>query len=103
MAGFIGWEQDLRDLDLPDLTAYYDLYYNPVNAFIVVVGDFQTEDLFPVIEKTFGKITRGMQPPQNKKIDPPQTGERRVLVKREAELPFVFMAYHVPNLRDPDS
>ena len=86
-----------------DLKAYYRAYYYPVNAFVVVVGDFKKEDVLSMIEKTFGSIHKGAAPNQKKEIDPPQTGERRVSVKRRAQLPFIVMGYHVPTLREPDS
>ena len=48
----IGWMEDLGRLTLEDLKAYYKTYYNPVNAFLVVVGDFKKEELLPKIEKS---------------------------------------------------
>jgi zinc protease len=99
----IGWMEDLERLTLDDLKTYYGVYYNPVNAFVVVVGDFKKEELLPRIERTFGAIPKGIPPDQKKSIDPPQSGERRIVVKKEAQLPFLVMGYHVPNLREPDS
>jgi zinc protease len=99
----IGWMEDIRRLSLKDLEEYYRTYYNPVNAFLVVVGDFKKEDLLPQIEKAFGAIPRGAPPDQEKSLDPPQLGERKIVVKKEAQLPFLLMGYHVPNLREPDS
>lgn len=99
----IGWKEDLEGLTLEDLKSYYDVYYNPVNAFVVVVGDFQKEEILPLIEKAFGAMVKGVPPNQKKNIDPPQTGERRIQAVREAQLPYVLMAYHVPNLKNPDS
>ncbi len=99
----IGWMEDLARLTLEDTTAYYQTFYNPANAFLVVVGDFKGEDLFPKIEKAFGSIPGGVAPNQDRSIDPPQSGERRLIVKREAQVPFLVKAFHVPNLRDPDS
>ncbi len=99
----IGWEQDLGSLTLNDLRAYYDAYYHPANAFLVVVGDFNTERILPIIERFFGRIRRGTAPNQKKAVDPPQTGERRIEVNRAAELPYLVMAYHVPNISHPDS
>ncbi len=98
----IGWQEDLERMTLADLKSYYSAYYSPVNAFLVVVGDFRKEDLMPKIENAFGAIPKGSAPDQKKDIDPPQTGERRVSATREAELPYLVMAYHVPNLRSPD-
>jgi zinc protease len=99
----IGWMQDIQRFTLEDLKNYYHTYYNPVNSFLVVVGDFKREDLLPRIEKSFGPIPRGIPPNQKKDIDPKQFGERRILVKKEAQLPSLVMGYHVPNLRQPDS
>jgi zinc protease len=99
----IGWMEDLSRLTLEDLKSYYRTYYNPVNAFLVVVGDFKKDELLPKIEKAFRSYARGIVPNQDKVKDPPQVGERRISVKKEAQLPFLVMGYHVPNLRDPDS
>jgi zinc protease len=99
----IGWEQDIDRFTLEDLKSYYGTYYNPVNAILVVVGDFRKEDLLPRIEKAFEAIPKGAAPDQKKDIDPSQTGERSVYARREAELPYLVMAYHVPNLRSSDS
>jgi zinc protease len=99
----IGWMSDLQRLTLDDLKEYYRIYYNPVNAFIVAVGDFKTGDLLRTIEKAFGSFPKGAAPNQKKDIDLPQLGERRFFVKKEAQLPSMIMGYHVPNLQDPDS
>jgi zinc protease len=99
----IGWMEDIARFTLEDVKSYYRTYYHPANAFLVVVGDFKKEDLLPRIEKAFGSYARGVVPSQEKVKDPPQVGERRISVKKEAQLPFVVMGYHVPNLREPDS
>jgi zinc protease len=99
----IGWMEDVKGFTLDDVRAYYKEYYNPANAFIVVVGDFRKKEILGSIEKAFGSIPEGVSPVQKRDIDPPQTGERRVYVKREAQLPSIVIGYHVPNLRQPDS
>jgi zinc protease len=99
----IGWMEDLSRLSPKNAEAYYRTYYNPANAFIVVVGDFEKEDLLPRIERAFGSAPKGVAPDQERPIDPPQSGERRIIVKREARLPYLIKAFHVPNLREPDS
>ena len=99
----IGWMEDIARYTLEDLKVYYRTYYNPANAFLMVVGDFKREELLPRIEKVFGSIPKGMVPNQDRDRDPPQTGERRIFVKKEAQLPSIVMGYHVPNLREPDS
>ncbi len=99
----IGWMEDIARFTLEDLKAYYKTYYNPANAFLVVVGDFKKEDLFPKIEKAFGSYSKEPSPNQERDRDPSQTGERRIFLKKEAQLPSLVMGYHVPNLREPDS
>jgi zinc protease len=99
----IGWMQDIEALSLDDLRAYYKLYYAPNNAFVVMVGDFSIQEIMPKIRAAFGEIPRGPEPPKVEVIEPPQRGERRVIVKKEAELPFIMMYYHAPNLHSPDT
>ena len=99
----IGWMEDLKRLTLDDLKEYYKTYYNPSNALLVVVGDFKKQEILPRIEKAFGSYSKGVVPNQERDKEPSQMGERRIFVKKEAQLPTILMAYHVPNLRDPDS
>lgn len=99
----IGWMDDIENLARQDLVDFYKIYYEPNNAFIVVVGDFSASEILPKIRAAFGKIPRGATPPSVRAEEPPQRGERRVTLKKEAELPLVMMSYHVPNLKSPDS
>jgi zinc protease len=99
----IGWMDDIQNLTRQDLVDYYRTYYAPNNAFIVVTGDFSTEDIVPKIKAAYGKIPRGPEPPRVRVQEPPQKGERQVILKKEAELPFLLMFYHAPNLDDPDN
>jgi len=99
----IGWMEDIARFTLEDLKTHYRTYYKPFNALLVVAGDFKKEELFPRIEKAFGSYPKGVAPNQEKDKDPTQIGERRILVKKEAQLPSLVMGYHVPNLREEDS
>jgi zinc protease len=99
----IGWADDLARLTPEDARRYYQLYYNPKNAFIVAVGDFKRDELLAGIEKAFGSISKGTEPPRYQYKDPPQMGERRVYARRDAQVPAVAMAFHVPNISDLDS
>jgi len=99
----IGWMDDIQNLSRQDLVDHYKLYYAPNNAFIVIAGDFSMEEILPKIKAAFEKIPRGPEPPKVRAEEPPQRGERRVFLKKEAELPFVMMFYHAPNLKSPDN
>jgi len=98
----VGWMEDIRRFTLEDLRAYYKTYYNPVNAFIVAAGDLRKEELLPAIERAFGSIPKGKAPEQDKGSEEPQKGERRIFVKREAQLSFIVRGYHIPNLLNHD-
>jgi len=99
----VGWMEDILNLTRQDLADFYKLYYAPNNAFIVVVGDFSTDEILPKIKAAFGKIPRGAEPPKVQVTEPEQRGERKVFLKKEAELPFVLQFYRAPNLKSPDS
>jgi zinc protease len=99
----IGWMDDIQSLARQDLVDFYKLYYAPNNAFLVVTGDFSTEDILTKIRATFGKIPRGAEAPKVRTEEPPQHGERRVVLKKQAELPFLLISYHAPNLKNPDN
>ena len=98
----IGWMQDIARYTVEDLKEHYRTYYCPANAVVLVVGDFKKETLLPLIERAFGPIPGGKAPDQQKDREEPQTGERRIAVRKEAQLATVAKAYHVPNLRERD-
>lgn len=98
----IGWMTDLENLSSADLVSWYKTYYQPNNASIIVAGDITRDELLPKVEKYFGAIPKGPEPPTMNIVEPEQRGERRVWVKREAQLPFVFAGYKVPSIGDPD-
>jgi len=99
----IGWMQDIARFTLEDLKKYYATYYCPSNAVVVVVGDFNKEAVLPMIEEAFGPLPGGSPPFGHVDAEEPQPGERRIVVRREAQLASVMKAYHVPNVNEADS
>jgi zinc protease len=99
----IGWMEDIMRITLEDLKRHYQTYYSPANSFLVAVGDFKKGEMLSRIEKTFGSIPPGTAQKQEKPKDPPQAGERRISLKKEAQLPFLVMGYRIPNLQHPDA
>ena len=99
----IGWFADLDAMSLEDLQRHYDTFYSPNNATLVVVGDIKTESVLPTIKRLFEPIPRGPFPKQALPPEPEQRGERRFLLKREAQVPFVMMGFRVPNYSSEDS
>jgi len=98
----IGWMSDLKNLDPEDLVKHYNTYYVPNNAVIIVVGDVIAGDVLKKIKEAFGGIPRGPAIRKNRTEDDEQRGEKRVFVKKEAELPYVAAVYKVPNILHED-
>ena len=94
---------DLRQATREDALAYYRTYYEPGNAFVVCVGDFSSAELMQKITAAFSAVPASDPPPRVRALEPVQQGERRTVLRREAQLPFVAIAYHVPNLSDKDA
>src|SRR5215468_4250801 len=59
----IGWMNDLRQATREDALAFYELYYQPNNAFVVCVGDFSSDKLLATIDKSFAAVAAGDPPP----------------------------------------
>jgi zinc protease len=98
----IGWLDDLRSMTRDDLYSHYRRFYVPNNATLVIVGDVDSDDVLRRVERHFGEIPAGLEPPRIRATEPPQLGERRVLVEREGTTGYVKMVYHAPAVRDPD-
>lgn len=99
----IGWFHDIESITREDFLQRYRQYYEPNNCTVVVVGDIEPQETLKQIEVAFGAIQPGPEPPKVTALEPRQYGERRVVVRREAQLPFIMMAYHSPNWQDPDA
>jgi zinc protease len=99
----IGWFSDLDAMTLDDLQRHYDTYYSPNNATLIVVGDIKADSLLPTIKQLFEPIPRGPEPKPITTMEAEQKGERRFLLKRDAQVPFVMMGYRVPNFTSEDS
>ncbi len=94
---------DVENLTLDDALAFHAIYYSPQNALIVAAGDFEADKVMKQISEQFGAIKNGPKPPPFNQIEPPQQGERRVILRHAANLPSFEESFHVPNLKDPDA
>jgi zinc protease len=99
----IGWFGDLDSMTLEDLQRHYDTFYSPNNATLLVVGDIKSDTLLPTIKQLFEPIPRGPEPKPVATMETEQRGERRFLLKRDAQVPFVMLGYRVPNFTSEDS
>jgi len=99
----IGWVEDLKRITPEEIRAFYRTYYVPNNALVVAVGDFKAPEALGKIRRHFGAIPRGPDPPRMLAVEPPQNGERRVIVHKQAQLPIVYLGYHVPDQQSNDA
>ncbi len=94
----IGWMNDLVNMRIADLREWYQAWYAPNNATLVVVGDVRAADVNALAKKYFGDIKLDKRPVLKPREETPQRGLRRLTVKAPAELPYVLMGYKVPVL-----
>lgn len=98
----VGWMSDLDSLTRQDSWDFYKRYYHPNNATLIVSGDFKAKDAMPLIQQTFGKISKGPVPPKVVTVEPKQMGERRSEIVRPVQTASAMVAYHIPAYGHPD-
>src|SRR5437879_1346977 len=99
----VGWLQDVERATAEEQQAYYRRYYHPNNAVLVLAGDFDTEQVLAKVTRAFGAIPSGPRPPKMVLQEPPQRGERRLVVRWRSKVPRLAIAYHAPQIAHPDS
>ena len=98
----VGWMNDLENMTAADAREWYNTWYAPNNATLVVVGDVNAQDVLKLAKQYFGPLKPHALPARKPQVEPEQKGERRVVVKAQAKLPYVLMGFHVPSLQDAD-
>lgn len=100
----IGWMSDIARINQTELRAFYDTYYLPNNAIVVIAGDVRAPVALEMVRRHFAGVRRGPAPPPVTAVEPPAIDERRLVVRREqARLPVVNIAWHVPSHTSPDA
>lgn len=99
----IGWRSDIEQVPIAKLREFYDTFYWPDNATVTVIGGFDAAETLGMIKKRYGVIPKAPHPlPQVYTVEPEQTGQRRVMVKRSGELALVTMAHKIPAATHAD-
>src|SRR5687767_13676192 len=97
----IGWISDLESMSRDDLYEYYRRYYIPNNATLVIVGDVGTDEALGRVEHYFGSIPAGRLATRTHTVEPVQTGERRLTIRRAGTTAYLKVGYHAPALTEP--
>jgi len=95
----IGWEQEMEQLNRTDAKAFYDRYYTPNNAVLVVAGDVEPQTVRELAEKTYGKLARGPDlPPRVRPVEPEQNTARTVTLRdARVSVPSFSTQWVVPS------
>ncbi len=101
----IGSMEDLNKATTADVQEFFDTYYVPNNATVVIVGDFEAPQAVTWAKKYFGTVPKSKNPvPRVTATEPPQTELREVTKKyNNIPLPAVLNLYHLPPMANPDS
>lgn len=94
----IGWMDDLKNLTVDDLQQWYQYWYAPNNATLVVVGDVTPAEVIQLAEQYYGPVKSRPVPAVKPQREVTQKGIRRVTVKAPAQLPYMVMGYKTPVL-----
>lgn len=97
----IGWMSDILSWRRDEVVAYYRTYYAPNNAVLILAGDFDPAAALALLEKYYGGIPSGTPPPPVTTVEPPQSGRKDVLVRKEAQTPSFLAVWHAPSAREP--
>jgi predicted Zn-dependent peptidase len=97
-----GWASDIENLRASEAEAFYQRYYGPSNLTISIAGDVNPAQAKKLAEKYFGRIPARPAPPVVTTVEPPQNGEKRVMVASPAQ-PFLVIAYKRPDQYSKDN
>lgn len=98
----IGFMGDILGWKIEDIRDFYDSYYQPNNAVVVVAGDIDPQRVFASASKHFGSITATKTPPKVRIQEPEQDGYREVIVKKPTKIEWLIMGYKIPNFAHTD-
>lgn len=97
----IGWMHEIATLSRQNAIDFYQQYYAPNNAILIVAGDVTPEAVRELAEKTYGKVTRGPElKPRERPTEPQQVAARRVTLKDERAGKLTWQRYYlVPSFK----
>jgi zinc protease len=100
----IGNRSDIERVPVDNLHAFYRKYYRPDNLVLIISGKFDEQKALDHVSKHFGAIKRPATRLEKTYTDePPQDGERVVVLRRVGKVPLVGVMYHTPATTHPDN
>jgi len=98
----IGDMADLQTIQRDDLYDHYRRFYIPSNAVVTLAGDFDIEEMIVKVQNIYGGINNRELSPRPVRLEPDQTGEKRIIVEGPGETTFLQVVYHIPPANHPD-
>ena len=100
----IGWRSEMEQLSTQDALDFYETWYAPNNAVLIVSGDVSFEEVMALAEETYGKVPARAVPKRNRVAEPPHWADKRVsLTSEQVGQPSMSVSYHAPSYNlDPD-
>jgi len=98
----VGWMSDIEAWTLDDLKNHFKMGYSPSNTTLVVTGDVTFDEVVALAQKYLEPIPANPPPPAVATTEPAQLGERRIAVRKFAQLPMLQIGYHVPATSHAD-
>ncbi|PDV97691.1 M16 family metallopeptidase [Candidatus Chloroploca asiatica] len=98
----IGYKSDLLAMTRDELYTYYQTFYMPKNAVLVIVGDVDTDTILRQAETHFGSLPSGPSLPSVRAVEPEPQGERRLVIRRPGPAEYVQIGFLAPDCRHPD-
>ena len=98
----IGFKDDILNWSIEDIRSFHKTFYQPKNAFLLVAGDIDPEDVFNLADKYFTHIKNGRKIPKIHMKEPELDGDRHVVIQRDTEVDIVAIAYRIPDFRHED-
>ncbi len=94
----IGWMDDLNRMTIEELRAWYEAWYAPNNATLVVVGDVTVDEVRTLAERYFGPIEKRSVPSAKRPLELAEPGERRLTLHLNTQVPSLMMAFNTASL-----
>ena len=94
----IGWMHDLDNMTVDDAYKWYQRWYTPSNATLVVAGDVSAQEIFALAKKTFGQVKPFPVTAVKPMLEEPHKGLTEVTVEAHAKQPYFMMGYKTPNI-----
>ncbi|HTE56629.1 MAG TPA: pitrilysin family protein [Kofleriaceae bacterium] len=98
----IGWMEDIRSMGMADVQRFYETYYAPNNATLVVVGDVDEVRLLELVERHYGDIAPAELPAEKRVVEPAQESERRRRFAKPTPAPRLLRGYRAVDQAHAD-